>query len=555
MSKLDGRCDDPHKDWVNNRGAQATRTTKPRPEPAKPEPVGARCPHKRLPNEVCIACRQAEPAGDKRWAGLGHDGMGDLKRTEPAGEPTLTLKEMTELPEPDFCVCDYRPRRACTVHPAVEEQRGDAAERAAFEKWAATHGNVLARCITKGCGREGEEHYENSFTEVAWEGWQARAALIRQEHGSGPNEEEMRRRLQVCLVDIETLLRLAGSTVTPKQLAMIKLNVHEVEELLKAAAPAPAQPRCDSCLQPLPHAATSSCPVNMGAHNSAPAQPTEKRPYMEIPAKTWDDDYPPGQKEKRIAEVRAELVRLGVPPFAAEAPAQPAQQVESCPDCGAVYSMMEPGGVTNWGCENAFHSRGRVSPAPAGAEQFNRAWDKDIDSQPMKDCVAAPAGEKLSGERFLAQRGFADSRNYSSSELGPLLEAYAQVASRGMEGQWDEMWSKRCDNASRFGYDTGYDAGKKEAEAQARHWRDRYKELEQVDAHLNLQLKEAEAERDEMRKADESAMEFLTRDCGVEDIVTLQALREEAEEKLAERDTTIARLCANTRAVTAKEGQ
>jgi len=32
--------------------------------------------------------------------------------------------------------------------------------------------------------------------------------------------------------------------------------------------------------------------------------------------------------------------------------------------------------------------------------------------------------EHISGERWLARKGFADSRNYSSTDLGPLLEAY-----------------------------------------------------------------------------------------------------------------------------------
>lgn len=32
---------------------------------------------------------------------------------------------------------------------------------------------------------------------------------------------------------------------------------------------------------------------------------------------------------------------------------------------------------------------------------------------------------QISGERFLARLGFADSRNYSAADLGPVLEAYA----------------------------------------------------------------------------------------------------------------------------------
>lgn len=39
----------------------------------------------------------------------------------------------------------------------------------------------------------------------------------------------------------------------------------------------------------------------------------------------------------------------------------PELKIESCPDCGIIYSMMEPGGITDWGCSNVFHSRGRVA--------------------------------------------------------------------------------------------------------------------------------------------------------------------------------------------------
>jgi hypothetical protein len=51
-----------------------------------------------------------------------------------------------------------------------------------------------------------------------------------------------------------------------------------------------------------------------------------------------------------------------------------------------------------------------------------------------------PAGEKLSGERWLANRGFADSRNYSASDLGTLLDEFAKgTYSAGVDDAIDKI--------------------------------------------------------------------------------------------------------------------
>lgn len=39
----------------------------------------------------------------------------------------------------------------------------------------------------------------------------------------------------------------------------------------------------------------------------------------------------------------------------------PEPRIKSCPDCDSIYSMMEPGGITKWGCSNEYHSRDRVA--------------------------------------------------------------------------------------------------------------------------------------------------------------------------------------------------
>jgi hypothetical protein len=42
-------------------------------------------------------------------------------------------------------------------------------------------------------------------------------------------------------------------------------------------------------------------------------------------------------------------------------------QIVGYPECGAIYSMMEIGGTTDWGCSNSFHSRGRTETSAGGS--------------------------------------------------------------------------------------------------------------------------------------------------------------------------------------------
>lgn len=57
-----------------------------------------------------------------------------------------------------------------------------------------------------------------------------------------------------------------------------------------------------------------------------------------------------------------------------------------------------------------------------GHESHTRDGIRDVVAQLFRGAPAA----NVTGEQFLARRGFADSRNYSSTQLGPLLEEYAR---------------------------------------------------------------------------------------------------------------------------------
>lgn len=56
-------------------------------------------------------------------------------------------------------------------------------------------------------------------------------------------------------------------------------------------------------------------------------------------------------------------------------------EIDSCPDCGAIYSMMEVGGVTDWGCTNSFHSRGRKPVATDKLREIaEQLWRQTVEN-------------------------------------------------------------------------------------------------------------------------------------------------------------------------------
>ncbi len=73
------------------------------------------------------------------------------------------------LPPKDICTCpsgDGSLRHPCPAHPAVEQAGGD--ERAAFELFVRKHCSMPEHIAV---------NWDAKFTNDAWEGWQARAAL------------------------------------------------------------------------------------------------------------------------------------------------------------------------------------------------------------------------------------------------------------------------------------------------------------------------------------------------------------------------------------------
>jgi hypothetical protein len=96
------------------------------------------------------------------------------------------------------------------------------------------------------------------------------------------------------------------------------------------------------------------------------------------------------------------------------------------------------------------------------AWRIKRGWhwqDTQVTEHAYLDSAPSPAQgtpePPINGERWLARRGFADIRNYSSTELGPLLEAYRnETALAGPQnGQgWDEenyvAWCRYAHNSA-----------------------------------------------------------------------------------------------------------
>ena len=116
--------------------------------------------------------------------------------------------------------------------------------------------------------------------------------------------------------------------------------------------------------------------------------------------------------------------------------------------------------------------------------------------------VSGLAAEPLSGEIYLARMGFADSRNYSASELGPLLEAYAadfrqqlQTAERERD-EWYELYKV-----------TGL--GKKATPEEVA---DFIADLTNVCSSINSTIQRAEAAESQLRQMRE-ALQQIAREC------------------------------------------
>ncbi|MFP8938274.1 hypothetical protein ACLI4H_24990, partial [Pseudomonas aeruginosa] len=92
------------------------------------------------------------------------------------------------MTESKICTCpsgDGSLRHPCPAHPAVEQAGGD--ERAAFELFVRKHCGMPAHIAV---------NWDAKFTNDAWAGWQARAALAQPSPALPPFAEKVLAKLR-----------------------------------------------------------------------------------------------------------------------------------------------------------------------------------------------------------------------------------------------------------------------------------------------------------------------------------------------------------------------